>query len=418
MKQYFDRLWPICRSITGDGLRESLKIVSELVPMNIHELKSGTQVFDWVVPDEWNIEDAWLETPDGKRVCEFSKNNLHVMSYSIPVDKELSWEELEPHLHSIKSMPTAIPYLTSYYKDSWGFCISEEEKQTLPKEGKYRAVIKSRKEPGVLNYGEAVLLGKTDEEILFSTYLCHPSMAINELSGPLVTAFLYREIAKLPNRKYTYRFVFAPETIGIIAYLDRVGEQLKKLLKAGYVVTCVGHDGKFTYKRSKQKMSIADRVAEHVLAYADVEKEIMNFSIGGSDERQYCSPGFNLPVGSLMRTMYKEYPEYHTSLDNEDIMSYKGLEDTVNMYLKIVRTLELNEKYLNKIAHCEPQLGKRGLYPSTNELEKDKSHLYKLLHFLAYADGEHDLIDIAEEFGTDALAFEEVIKKCEEKNLV
>lgn len=418
LKKYFDRLWPICRSITGDGLRESLKIISELAPLEITEVSSGTKVLDWTIPEEWNIEDAWIETPSGERICEFKKNNLHVLNYSIPIDKVLSYEELEPHLHSIPSMPEAIPYLTSYYSEKWGFCIDHNSKEKLSKEGQYRAVIKSKKEAGSLTYGEAVLKGSSDREILFSTYLCHPSMAINELSGPLVTAFLYQEISKIPNRKYTYRFLFAPETIGVIAYLEREGKHLMEKLDAGYVITCVGHEGKFTYKRSKRKNSLADRAAEHVLKHSPFEVESMNFKIGGSDERQYCSPGFNLPVGSVMRTMYKEYPEYHTSLDNESILSYKGLRETVEMYRDIVQCLELNEKYKNTIAFGEPQLGKRGLYPSTNELEQDKEHLYKLLHFLAYADGEHDLIEIAEEYGTISSAFEEVIAKCRDKDLV
>ena len=418
LKGYFDRLWPICRSITGNGLRESLKIIQELLPLEIYEVPSGTPVFDWLIPDEWNIEDAWLETPDGRRICRFKDNNLHVVNYSTPVDRELSWGELEPHLHSLPSMPEAIPYLTSYYKDNWGFCIDHQSYEALPREGKYRAVIRSTKAPGSLSYGEAVLPGSSGKEILFSTYLCHPSMAINELSGPLVTAFLYRELAKLKDRKYTYRFLFAPETIGVIAYLDRIGEHFKQHLEGGYVVTCVGHEGKFTYKRSKHKTSETDRIAEHVLKYAGVETELMNFAVGGSDERQYCSPGFNFAVGSIMRTMYKAYPEYHTSFDNENILSYKGLRETVEIYTEVAKTFELNEAYKNKVQYCEPQLGKRGLYPSTTQLEQDKDHLYKLLHFLSYADGKTDLLSIAEEFGQSALSFQEVIKQCREKNLI
>ncbi len=418
LKHYFDRLWPICRSITGNGLRESLGILQELLPLEIFEIPSGTQVFDWTIPDEWNIEDAWIETPEGSRICEFMKNNLHVMNYSIPIDQEMTWTELDSRLHSIPSMPEAIPYLTSYYKDNWGFCIDQNSKDQLPREGKYRVVIKSEKKPGHLSYGEAILPGSTGKEILFSTYLCHPSMAINELSGPLVTAFLYRELAKIEDRKYTYRFLFAPETIGVIAYLDRVGNHFKQHLAAGYVITCVGHDGKFTYKRSKHKNADADRISEHVLKYSGFETKLINFAIGGSDERQYCSPGFNFPVGSIMRTMYKEYPEYHTSLDNESIMSYQGLRDTIDIYTQVARTFELNENYKNAVQFCEPQLGKRGLYPDTMQLEQDKDHLYKLLHFLSYADGSTDLIEIAEEFGNSALSFEVVVKECKEKNLI
>jgi len=418
LKKYFDRLWPICRSITGNGLRESLAILQEILPLELYEVASGTPVYDWIVPEEWNIEDAWIETPDGNRICEFKKNNLHLMNYSTPIDAEISWEELDSRLHSIPSMPDAIPYLTSYYKDNWGFCIAQNAKDKLPREGKYRVVIQSEKGPGHLTYGEAILPGSSGKEILFSTYLCHPSMAINELSGPLVTAFLYKELAKIKDRKYTYRFLFAPETIGVIAYLDRVGEHFKKNLQGGYVITCVGHEGKFTYKRSKHKSSETDKIAEHVLKNSGFETKLINFAIGGSDERQYCSPGFNFAVGSIMRTMYKEYPEYHTSLDNESIMSYKGLLETVELYTEVARTFELNDKYKNAVQFCEPQLGKRGLYPDTSQLEQDKDHLYKLLHFLSYADGKTDLVEIAEEFGKSALSFEAVVKECKEKNLI
>lgn len=418
LKKYFDRLWPICRSITGDGLRESLRILQEILPLEITEVPSGKQVFDWTVPDEWNIEDAWLETPDGQRICEFKKNNLHIVNYSIPIEQSLSWEELAPHLHSLPEMPTAIPYLTSYYKDNWGFCIDHESWEKLPREGKYKAVIQSTKAPGSLSYGEAFLPGTSDEEVLFSTYVCHPSMAINELSGPLVTAFLYRELAKIPNRKYGYRFIFAPETIGIIAYLDKMGEHFQQKMKAGYVITCVGHEGKFTYKRSKRGNSLSDRIAEHVLKHSDFEIETMNFEVFGSDERQYCSPGFNFPVGSIMRTKYYRYPEYHTSHDNESIMSYNALQETVEMYVRVVKTLELNQKYFNQVQFCEPQLGKRDLYPSTLQLKQDKDSLFKLLHFLSYSDGETDLIEIAEKFGCEAIQFEDTIRQCQAKKLV
>lgn len=406
MRDYFRRLWPICRSITGNGLRESLGILSEVVPMQLHEVPSGTQVFDWEIPDEWNIEDAWLECPDGRKICLFKENNLHAVNYSTPVDREITWAELEPHLHTVPHMPEAIPYITSYYKDHWGFCLSQNEKDRLPREGTYRAVIKSEKKPGSLTYGEAVLPGNSDREILFSTYLCHPSMAINELSGPLVSAFLYQALAAIPNRKHTVRFVIAPETIGIIAYLHRIGNHLTEKLEAGYVITCVGHEGQFTYKRSKRGDTIADKAAEHVLHHSGFPLETMHFSVGGSDERQYCAPGWNLPVGSVMRTMYKKYPEYHTSLDNESILSYRGMEETVDMYVKIFKTLELNERYESKVLYCEPRLGKRGLYANTGAWMQNNANPLDLLHFLAHADGTMDLIDIAERRAKSALDFE------------
>jgi len=418
MRSLFQRLWPICRSITGNGLRESLRILGETIPMEFHEVPSGKQVFDWEIPHEWNIEDAWLQCPDGRRICLFKENNLHVVNYSTPVDRELTWAELEPHLHTVPHMPRAIPYITSYYKDHWGFCFSQHEKDSLPREGTYRAFINSEKKPGSLTYGEAVLPGTSDREILFSTYLCHPSMAINELSGPLVTAFLYKALSQLPERKHTVRFVFAPETIGIIAYLHRIGAHLKEKLEAGYVITCVGHEGQFTYKRSRRGNTKADRAAEHVLKHSGFPVEVMDFAVGGSDERQYCAPGWNLPVGSVMRTMYKRYPEYHTSLDNESIMSYKALQETVDMYVRIFKTLELNRAYQTTVLHCEPRLGKRNLYPNTGAWLAGMGNPLDLVHFLAHADGETDLIETAERRQMAAPDFEEIIRICRDNGLI
>lgn len=418
IRSYFKRLWPICRSITGKGLRESLHILSELVPLELFEVASGTEVFDWTIPDEWNIEDAWIECPDGQKICNFKENNLHVINYSNPIDAELSWEELEPHLRTVERLPEAIPYITSYYKDQWGFCLTQSQKDSLPREGRYRAVIKSEKKPGSLTYGEAVLPGSTDREILFSTYVCHPSMAINELSGPLVTAFLYKALSAIENRKYTVRFVFAPETIGIIAYLHRIGKHLSERLEAGYVITCVGHEGQFTYKRSRQGNSLADRAAEHVLKFSDTDAEIINFAIGGSDERQYCAPGWNFPVGSLMRTMYKRYPEYHTSLDNESIISYTALAETVDKYVDIFKALELNETPDAKVKYCEPQLGKRNLYAHSGAWLTDSRNVHDLLHLLAHADGQTDLFTIAEKKGKSILDIERTLHIARESKLI
>jgi len=396
VEKYFDRLWPICRSITGNGLRESLKILQELVPLEIYEIPTGTQVFDWNIPKEWNIEDAYILDQDGKKICDFKVNNLHVVNYSIPINREVSFEELEKHLHYIKEMPNAIPYITSYYKENWGFCITYNDFLCLSKDSKYKVVINSTLESGSLTYGEFVLKGESDEEILFSTYVCHPSMANNELSGPLVQAFLYNEIKKIPNRKYTYRFLFAPETIGVIAFLHKNGEQLKKNLIAGYVLTCCGDSGPFVYKQSKRKTTLADEVAAHVLKNQCIPYEIIPFSVGGSDERQYCSPGFNLPVGSLTRSMYQRYKEYHTSLDNKSFISFSAMEQTINTYLLFVRAIEINKYYENLIPHCEPQLGKRGLYPNSVNPTEARENIHNLMHFLTYADGSNSLIQIAD----------------------
>ncbi len=396
IESYFDRLWPICRSITGNGLRASLKIVQELVPLELTEVPTGTQLFDWTVPKEWNIRQAYIIDPSGKKICDFEVNNLHVVNYSVPVNTKVSYGELLPHLHYVPELPSAIPYITSYYKETWGFCLSYNDFLKLSKEGEYTVLIDSTLQPGGLTYGEAVLKGETDREILFSTYLCHPSMANNELSGPLVQAFLYKKIASLPARKYTYRFLFAPETIGVIAYLHKNGEHLKKKLEAGYVLTCCGDDGAFVYKRSKRIHSLADRVAEHVLKFQENPYEIIPFSVGGSDERQYCSPGFNLPVGSLTRSMYQRYKEYHTSLDNKEFISFAAIEKTIDTYFEFVKTLELNDVYINTIPYCEPQLGKRGLYPSSVNPVESREAVHNRMHLLTYADGSHDLIDVAD----------------------
>ncbi|MFM7814170.1 MAG: DUF4910 domain-containing protein [Flavobacteriales bacterium] len=418
LEEYFDRLWPICRSITGNGLRESLKILSEIAPMEISEIPSGTDVFDWSVPREWNISDAYIIAPDGRKLADFKKNNLHVVNYSIPIHQEMSWEELKGHLHSIPEMPDAIPYITTYYKENWGFCVAHNDLKSWPKEGVYRVVIDSRLEPGSLTYGQAVLPGSSSEEVLFSTYVCHPSMANNELSGPLAAAFIYKALEAMPHRKYTYRFLFAPETIGVIAFLHQHGERLISDLRAGYVLTCCGDAGAFTYKRSKHRHSLADRAAEHILTREKIDHRILEFSVGGSDERQYCSPGFNLPVGSLMRTPYQQYKEYHTSLDDKSFISFHALAETVKVYTQVVELLELNERYVNRVAQCEPQLGKRGLYPSSVDPLFNREETHRLLHFLSFADGEHDLIDIANLRNESALRYASIIRDCQNVNLI
>lgn len=408
IEAYFDRLWPICRSITGNGLRQSLSIVSEVVDALVcTEVASGTRLFDWEVPLEWNIEDAWLECPDGRKVARFTDSNLHVLNYSEPVEKSLSWEELTPHLFTLPHMPNAVPYVTTYYKKHWGFCLSHAEWEKLPREGTYKAVIKSRLQPGSLTYGEAVLPGTSGKEVLFSTYLCHPSMALNELSGPLVQMFLYEAIRALPNRRHTYRFVFAPETIGTIAYLARRGFGFKQNLLAGYVLTTTGDGGAFTYKKSRRGNTLADRMAEHMLSHQPEPFSVIPFSIGGSDERQYCSPGFDLPVGSLMRTPYQTYPEYHTSLDNKNLMDFAAVERTIQLYLNIVKGLERNAYYFNTVQFCEPHLDKRGLYNAVGGTKDRARELSLRLHLLNLADGHHDLLDIADRYGCNLLEFEE-----------
>ncbi len=418
IEKYFDRLWPICRSITGEGLRETLKILQEIIPLKLTEIPTGAKVFDWEIPKEWNISDAYIITPEGKKIANFKNNNLHVVNYSVPVNETIEYPQLIQHIYTLPDLPDAVPYITSYYKENWGFCLSHNEFLTLPKEGKYKVFIDSNLKEGSLTYGDLVLPGDSDKEILFSTYVCHPSMANNELSGPLVTAFLYQKIKELTNRKYTYRFVFVPETIGAIAYLNKNGNYLKDKLEAGFVITCCGDKGNFTYKRSKAEGTLVDRATEHFLKNTQEHFKIIDFKIGGSDERQYCSPGFNLPVGSLMRTMYKCYPEYHTSLDNKNFISFPSLIETIDAYFDIVRIFELNDKYVNKIKYGEPFLSKHNLYPTDTNHQKMADSTAMLLHFLAYADGTKDLIEIAEKFNSCILDFADIVETCKKNNLI
>lgn len=416
LERYFDRLWPICRSITGNGLRESLAILSEVLPLELTEVPTGTTCFDWEVPREWNIRAAWIETPDGRRVADFAVNNLHVWNYSSPVDKRLSKHDLQAHVRTLKDMPDAIPYVTTYYKEQWGFCMKQTTWDRLP-EGEYRVFIDSSLEPGSLTYGQAYLEGESKQEILFSTYLCHPSMANNELSGPLVAAFLYQELAKLPKRKYSYRFLFAPETVGVIAFLHQHGQHLKQHLHAGYVLTCCGDSQPITYKMSKHEDSDADRVAKQLLKHSSAGDTVIPFAVGGSDERQYCSPGFNLPVGSIIRSRYQTYPEYHTSLDNKDFISFRHMEETVHFCRDLCLGHELNQHYVNTVAHCEPQLGKRGLYPDAVNPDDARDKVHRLLHLLTWADGSHDLVSIAEKRGESLLEYQDAVSACIEKGL-
>jgi aminopeptidase-like protein len=418
LEVYFDRLWPICRSITGNGLRESLNILRELIPLTLTEVPSGTQVFDWTVPREWNIRTAWIRTPDGRTICRLEENNLHVVNYSVPVDRRLTLSELRPHLHTLQTMPDAVPYITSYYKENWGFCLSANELATLPEEGEYHVHIDSTLEPGSMTYGELVLPGSEPGEVLFSTYLCHPSMANNELSGPLATAFLAREVMKMENRRFTYRFLFIPETIGAIAYLAEHGEHLRTHLIAGYVMTCCGDPGAITYKYSRRGQTLADRMAVHILTREGIPHSTTPFAVGGSDERQFCSPGFNLPVGSLMRTPYQRYREYHTSLDSKSLISFEALAETADVALRIVRGIELNDRYRNTVRYCEPQLGKRGLYAPSVNPEDSRTYIHRLLHFLAFADGETDLIETAERREESVLHYADLIGTCRKAGLI
>jgi aminopeptidase-like protein len=419
LSSYFHRLWPICRSITGDGLRESFKILQELMPLELTEVPSGTEVHDWTIPQEWNIKDAYIVTPQGKRVAEFRVNNLHVLNYSEPINAKVSFEELAAHVYTLPEMPTAIPYVTSYYERRWGFCMAHEEFEKLPKEGTYQVVIDSELKNGSLTYGQVVLPGNTSREVVISSYLCHPSMANNELSGPLVMAMLYQQLAALENRKFTYRFVLAPETIGVIAFLSHYGPRLMEHCEAGWVLTCCGDSGPVHFKKSRRGNSLTDRISKHVLNSLPITWNELEFSVGGSDERQYCSPGYNLPIGSFMRTPYQKYPEYHTSLDNVDFISFAAMEESVELMFQIILGMEMNETYRNKIRFGEPQLGKRGLYPNAVMPNTDKREIvHNMMHFLNWAEGELDLLDIAEKRGTSIFHLAPLAIMCEQKGVV
>ena len=410
------QLFPICRSITGNGFRESLNILKENVPdIQTHEVPSGTEVFDWTVPQEWNIYDAYIETLDGRRVIDFKECNLHILGYSTPIDKIIGRDELLEHIYTQPEQPDWIPYVTSYYKERWGFCMSENQKQAMKNE-QYHVVIKSTLAPGSLTYGDLVIPGETEEEILFSTYLCHPSMANNELSGPVVQTELIKYVKSLKNRRYTYRFVFIPETIGSITYCSRNLDVLKQNTRAGFVLSCVGDDLDYSIIESRYADTLADRVLKNVLKYHYPEYKTYSFLKRGSDEREYCAPGIDLPVCGVCRTKYGVYPEYHTSADNMNFISPEGLNGAYQLMVKVINALEYNYHY-KVLCKGEPQLGKRGLYPTISQKGSYDSVL-AMKDLLAYADGRNDLIGISEIINQPVDVLIPIINKMMDNNLL
>ncbi|MBQ9564255.1 MAG: DUF4910 domain-containing protein, partial [Synergistaceae bacterium] len=375
----------------------------------------GTQVFDWIIPKEWNIRDAWIKDSSGKKVLDFKESNLHVLGYSLPLDKELPLNELKKIIYTQPEQPDVIPYVTSYYKERFGFCMTETQKQSLP-EGIYHAFIDSELKNGSLTYGEIILPGETEEEIFLSTYICHPSMANNELSGPSVTLHLAKWLSRLPKRRYTYRIIFIPETIGSITYLSRNFDAMKKNIIAGFNISCVGDDRTFSYIASRYGDTLADRVAKNVLKFYHPNYKSYSFLARGSDERQYNAPGVDLPVCAICRSKYGEYPEYHTSKDDLGLISPSGLQGAYEVYKQCVEALEYNRKYQIQCL-CEPQLGKRGLYPTISQ-KGSYDDVKAMMDFIAYADGRNDLIAISDIINVPVTRLLPIVKKLMSAGLV
>ena len=387
-----ERLFPICRSITGEGVRETLRIIRDHVPIQIVEVPTGIQVFDWTVPKEWNVRDAYVANLTGERVIDFKKNNLHLVGYSVPVKRRMSLTELKQHLFTIPEHPDWIPYRTTYYKENWGFCLSHNQLSGLTDE-QYDVCIDSTLKPGSMTYGEYYLEGETIDEVLLTCHVCHPSLCNDNLSGATILTFLAKHLCSAP-RRYSYRFLFLPVTIGAITWLCLNEGQVSKI-RHGLVLTLLGDSGGFTYKKSRRGDCEVDRVAAHILKARCAEHKILDFSPYGYDERQFCSPGFDLPVGCLMRTPYAEFAEYHTSADDLDFVTPENLSYSFSLTLALIEMLDQNRIFLNLFPKGEPQLGRRGLYQTGGSpLEKEQQMAF--LWILNLSDGKHSLLDISE----------------------
>ena len=397
-KQLFDcitDLFPICRSITGDGVRETLARLARVVPLTTHEVPSGTPVFDWTVPDEWNIRDAYVKNARGERVIDFRRSNLHVVNYSVPFRGRMSLEELRPHLFTLPEQPDRVPYRTSYYQRNWGFCLSQNQLDALA-EGEYEVCIDSSLQPGCLTYGELTIPGCSTEEVLVSAHICHPSLANDNLSGAVIAAHAARRLQSLSLR-LSYRFLFIPATIGSIAWLSANKARVPGI-RYGLVLACLGDPGPLTYKRSRRSDAKIDQAAIHVLQQLG-EHEVLEFSPYGYDERQFCSPGFNLPVGRLSRTPHGRFPEYHTSADNLAFIQPAQLAKSLSACLEIFEVIERDRTCLNRKPNCEPQLSKYGLYDPIGGVAESPEFRMAILWVLNLSDGRHSLLDIAERSG-------------------
>jgi len=405
MYRLMSELYPICRSITGNGVRETLTILREHIPLEVHEVRTGTRVFDWSVPKEWNIKEAYIKDSEGRKIVDFRRSNLHVLNYSVPIHKNVPLAELKEHLFTLPDHPDWVPYRTSYYKENWGFCISHNQFKDLA-DGEYEVLIDSSLEDGHLTYGEYFIAGATADEILLSTHTCHPSLCNDNLSGIVLSVFLAKHLASAPLR-YSYRFLFIPGTIGSITWLSLNEGNVSKI-KHGLVAACLGDAGQFTYKKSRQGNAEIDRAVINILKNSCRDYEMLDFIPFGYDERQYCSPGFDLPVGCFMRTPHGRYPEYHTSADNLDFVRPEYLADALSKLLSVVNILENNKKYISLNPKCEPQLGKRGLYQAIGGQHDTKSRELAMLWVLNLSDGRNRLLDISDKSGIEFTIIKEV----------
>ncbi|ELR71635.1 hypothetical protein C900_02443 [Fulvivirga imtechensis AK7] len=410
-----EELYPLCRSITGAGTRRTLEIIKRHIPLVISKIPSGTKVFDWEVPKEWNIRDAYVLGLQGQKVIDFQKSNLHVVNYSSPVHKKMPLQELRQHIHTLPEYPDWIPYRTTYYKEDWGFCMSHRQLQGL-EEGTYDVYIDSSLENGYLTFGELLVKGKQKEEVLISTHICHPSLCNDNLSGISMVTFLAKHLIERKNR-YSYRFLFIPGTIGAITWLS-INELKVGRIRHGLIAALLGDAGPFTYKRSRRGDAEIDQVVQYVLERNDKRNKVIDFVPYGYDERQFCSPGFDMPVGCLTRTPYGEYPEYHTSADNLEFISAHSLEGSFEVYSEIIDVLESNRKYVNLLPKCEPQLGKRGLYDTMGGNNDAHKFQLALLWVLNMSEGEHSLLDIARRSAIDFETLAEAASQLEKRELI
>ena len=417
--QFARELWPINRSITGEGVRETLKKISAHLPsLQIKSVRSGTKVFDWTVPNEWSVKKAYIITPSGEKICDFSKNNLSLIGYSASFKGTVNLSELKKHLYTLPDQPNAIPYITSYYEQKWGFCLSQKQFDSL-ENGNYEVIIDSKLFDGVLNYGELFIKGKSEKEIFLSTYICHPSMANNELSGPTVVTFLTKWLQEIGETNFSYRIIFIPETIGSITYLSLNFEDMKNKIFAGFNVSCVGDNRAYSYVPSRNGNTLSDLVAKHVLKWTDPNFIEYSWLDRGSDERQYCAPGIDLPIASILRTKYGKYDEYHTSLDNFDnVVTPNGLNGGYWVLRKALEAIEKNKFYKTNVM-CEPQMSKRNLYPTISTKENYRqTKVRTMMNVITYCDNNHSLLEIAEKINVPIWDIYEHVEKLVENDLI